>query len=35
MLLLVPAVLIVGVLIAVVPARSASRTRPAIMLRTA
>lgn len=34
-LLLVPTVLIVGVLIAVLPARSASRTRPAIMLRTA
>jgi hypothetical protein len=34
-LLLVPAVLIVGILIAVVPARSASRTRPVVMLRTA
>jgi hypothetical protein len=34
-LLLVPTVLIVGILIAVVPARSASRTRPAVMLRTA
>jgi hypothetical protein len=33
--LLVPTVLIVGVLISVIPARSASRTRPAIMLRTA
>jgi hypothetical protein len=34
-LLLVPTVLIVGVVISVVPARSASRTRPAILLRTA
>ncbi len=33
MLLLVPAVLIVSIVIAAVPARSASRARPAIMLR--
>jgi ABC-type antimicrobial peptide transport system permease subunit len=34
-LLLIPAVLIVGILIAILPARSAGRTRAAIMLRAA